>query len=102
MFGLQTYIVEQQGFRKVVDTSFMIGFLISGQDADIQDVEKYFRALRRAQRDIDVEHQRYTHYYLREMADEFKSWSTCGRSAQASGSSSSHTPARSTSRPTAG
>jgi NitT/TauT family transport system substrate-binding protein len=26
----------------------------------------------RAQRDIDVEHQRYTHYYLREMAEEFK------------------------------
>jgi NitT/TauT family transport system substrate-binding protein len=72
VFGLQSYIVEQQGFRKVVDTSFMIGFLISGQDVEMSDVEKYFRALQRAQRDIDVEHQQYTHYYLREMADEFK------------------------------
>ena len=72
VFGLQSYIVEQQGFRKVVDTSFMIGFLISGQDVEMADVEKYFNALRRAQRDIDVEHQQYTHYYLREMADEFK------------------------------
>ena len=72
VFGMQSYIVEQQGFRKVVDTSFMIGFLISGEDVDMQDVEKYFRALQRAQRDIDVEHQQYTHYYLREMADEFK------------------------------
>ena len=72
VFGLQSYIVEQQGFRKVVDTSFMIGFLISGRDTDLEDVEKYFRALQRAQRDIDVEHQRYTHYYLREMADAFK------------------------------
>jgi NitT/TauT family transport system substrate-binding protein len=72
VFGMQSYIVEQQGFRKVVDTSFMIGFLISGEDVDMSDVEKYFAALRRAQRDIDVEHQRYTHYYLREMADEFK------------------------------
>jgi NitT/TauT family transport system substrate-binding protein len=72
VFGLQSYIVEQQGFRKIVDTSFMIGFLISGADVDMQDVEKYFRALQRAQRDIDVEHQKYTHYYLREMADEFK------------------------------
>jgi len=72
VFGMQTYILEQAGFRKVVDTSFMIGFLISGQDTDMADVEKYFRALRRAQRDIDVELQRYTHYYLREMADEFK------------------------------
>jgi NitT/TauT family transport system substrate-binding protein len=72
VFGMQSYIVEQQGFRKVVDTTFMIGFLISGQDVDMSDVEKYFRALQRAQRDIDVEHQKFTHYYLREMADEFK------------------------------
>ena len=71
VFGLQTYIVEQQGFRKVLDTTFMIGFLVQ-QDADPEDVEKYFRALRRAQRDIDVAHQPYTHYYLREIADEFK------------------------------
>lgn len=72
VFGLQSYIVEQQGLRKVVDTSFMIGFLISGKDVDMTDVEKYFRALQRAQRDIDLEHQQFTHYYLREMADEFK------------------------------
>jgi NitT/TauT family transport system substrate-binding protein len=72
VFGMQSYIVEQLGFRKVVDTSFMIGFLISGQDVDMQDVEKYFRALQRAQRDIDVEHQKFTHYYVREMAEEFK------------------------------
>lgn len=72
VFGLQSYIVEQQGFRKVLDTTFMIGFLISGQDVDMADVDKYFRALQRAQRDIDVAHQRYTHYYLREMAEEFK------------------------------
>jgi NitT/TauT family transport system substrate-binding protein len=72
VFGMQSYIVEQQGFRKVVDTSFMIGFLISSEDVAMSDVEKYFNALRRAQRDIDVEHQRFTHYYLREMADEFK------------------------------
>jgi len=72
VFGMQTYILEQQGFRKVVDTTFMIGFLISGEDTDIEDVEKYFRALQRAQRDIDVEHQSYTHYYLKEMADELK------------------------------
>src|SRR5438067_10525301 len=50
----------------------MIGFLISGKDVEISDVEKYFRGLQRAQRDIDVEHQQFTHYYLREMADEFK------------------------------
>jgi NitT/TauT family transport system substrate-binding protein len=73
VFGMQSYIVEQQGFRKVLDTTFMIGFLITGDDVDLDDVEKYFRALQRAQRDIDAEHQRYTHYYLREMAEEFTS-----------------------------
>jgi ABC-type nitrate/sulfonate/bicarbonate transport system substrate-binding protein len=72
VFGMQSYIVEQQGCRKVVDTSFMIGFLVTGEDVDMADVEKYFRALQRAQRDIDVEHEKYTHYFLREMADEFK------------------------------
>jgi NitT/TauT family transport system substrate-binding protein len=72
VFGLQSYIVEQHGFRKIVDASFMIGFLISGQDVEVADVEKYFRGLQRAQRDIDAEHQRFTHYYLREMAEEFK------------------------------
>jgi NitT/TauT family transport system substrate-binding protein len=69
---MQSYIVEQQGFRKVVDTTFMIGFLITDA-ASLEDVDKYFRALQRAQRDIDVAHQQYTHYYLREMADKFKS-----------------------------
>jgi NitT/TauT family transport system substrate-binding protein len=72
VFGLQSYIVEQKGFRKLLDTTFMVGFLISGQDTNMDAVEKYFRALRKAQRDIDVGHQRYTRYYLREMAEEFK------------------------------
>jgi NitT/TauT family transport system substrate-binding protein len=71
VFGMQTYIVEQQGFRKVVDTTFMIGFLIQAGAAPT-DVTKYFSALERAQRDIDADHQQYTHYYLREMAEEFK------------------------------
>jgi NitT/TauT family transport system substrate-binding protein len=71
VFGMQTYIVEQQGFRKVVDTTFMIGFLIQ-PGAEPADVAKYFAALERAQGDIDADHQQYTHYYLREMADEFK------------------------------
>jgi hypothetical protein len=65
------HIVEQQGFRKVVDTTFMIGFLIQA-GAEPTDVAKYFAALERAQGDIDADHQQYTHDYLREMADEFK------------------------------
>jgi NitT/TauT family transport system substrate-binding protein len=70
LFGAQLYILEQQGFRKVVDTSFMIGFLIHGE-ADIADVERYFNALQRAQRDIDEAPELYKHYFLRELPAQY-------------------------------
>lgn len=66
VFGAQYYILEQLGYRKLVDTTFIMGFLIR-EDADTEDTERYFRALRRAQRDIDLEPERYKSYYLREM-----------------------------------
>ena len=72
MFGAPLYVVEQLGFRKVVDTSFMMGSLITG-DPDPGDVERYFRALRWAQRDIDVEPELYTHYFLRELPERYHS-----------------------------
>ena len=71
VFGIQKDIVDQHGFRKVVDTSFMIGFLITG-DADPEDVEKYFKALQRAQRDIDSEPEKFKHYFEREIAEKFR------------------------------
>lgn len=71
LFGNPMYVAEQKGFRKVVDTTFMIGFFIEG-DAEQSDVEKYFRALQRAQRDIDAEPQRYKHYFLKELPDEYR------------------------------
>jgi len=70
VFGAQLYALEQQGFRKVVDTTFMIGFLFSAA-ADLKEVEAYFRALRRAQRDIDRDTGLYKHYYLRELPERF-------------------------------
>ncbi|HLH21597.1 MAG TPA: hypothetical protein VK066_03695 [Chloroflexota bacterium] len=70
VFGVPLYVVEQQGFRKVVDTTFMIGFIVEGA-ADQEDVERYFRALQRAQRDIDLEPERYKHYLLRELPERF-------------------------------
>lgn len=70
LFGNPMYVAEQKGFRKVADTTFMIGFFIEG-DAEHEDVEKYFRALQRAQRDIDAEPERYKHYFLRELPAEF-------------------------------
>jgi NitT/TauT family transport system substrate-binding protein len=71
VFGTQKDIIEQQGFRKVLDTSFMIGFLING-DPDVEDCHKYFRALQRAQRDIDVEPEKYKHYFLKEMPERWQ------------------------------
>jgi NitT/TauT family transport system substrate-binding protein len=70
VFGPTLYILEQQGFRKVVDTTFMIGFLFD--DVDVEDVARYFRALRRAQRDIDLEPERYKHYFLDELPEKFR------------------------------
>lgn len=71
VFGTASYVLEQQGFRKVVDTTFMIGFLVKSGTSD-DDVRKYFNALRLAQRDIDVEPERYKHYLLAELPDRYK------------------------------
>jgi NitT/TauT family transport system substrate-binding protein len=70
LFGAPLYIVEQQGFRKVLDTTFMIGFLLH-KDADVEDVKRYFNALQRAQRDIDLEPERYKHYFLKELPAKY-------------------------------
>ena len=69
-FGAPLYVVEQLGFRKIVDTTFMIATLMTN-DADERDVECYFRALRRAQRDIDIAPEKYTHYFLRELPERY-------------------------------
>jgi hypothetical protein len=70
VFGVQYYVLEQLGFRKVLDTTFVITGMIA-KGADLDDVRRYYRALRRAQRDIDFAHQRYLHYYLRELPERF-------------------------------
>jgi NitT/TauT family transport system substrate-binding protein len=66
VFGAQFYILEQLGFRKLVDSTFIMGFLVA-EEADSDDLERYFRAIRRAQREIDLEPERYKHYWEREM-----------------------------------
>ena len=65
LFSGPYYFAEQLGFRKVIDTTFMIATMITGE-ADPEDLRKYFAALRRAQRDIDLRPELYTHYYKRE------------------------------------
>ena len=41
------------------------------EDADLEDVEKYFSALRMAQKDIDLRQELYTHYYRNEFPERF-------------------------------
>jgi NitT/TauT family transport system substrate-binding protein len=72
LFGAPFYVAEQLGFRKIVDTTFMIGHLVT-QQADLHDVEHYFNALRRAQHDIDMEPEAYKHYFLRELPERYHS-----------------------------
>lgn len=45
---------EQLGYRKLVDTTFGMKFLLSAR-AGTADVQRYFRALPRAQREIDLD-----------------------------------------------
>jgi len=70
LFGAPFYVAEQLGFRKIIDTTFMIGHLVS-DGADLRDVERYFRALQRAQQDIDLEPELYKHYFLRELPERY-------------------------------
>ena len=66
VWGAQYYMLEQRGFRKLVDTTFVMGFLVSPQ-ARREDVDRYFRGLLRAQQEIDLEPDRFKHFWLREM-----------------------------------
>jgi hypothetical protein len=72
VWGLTFQVLEQMGFRKIVDTSFMIGFMFPNA-VDEHDVEKYMSGLRRAQMDLDVEPEKYKHYYMNEIPDRYGS-----------------------------
>ena len=70
LFGGPYYFAEQLGYRKITDTTFMIGAMVNGEP-DLEDVKRYFQALRRAQRDIDLRPELYTHYYKMEFPERF-------------------------------
>jgi ABC-type nitrate/sulfonate/bicarbonate transport system substrate-binding protein len=70
LFSGPYYFMEQLGFRKIIDTTFMMASMITG-DPDLEDVRKYFRALRRAQRDLDFRPELHTHYYKKEFPERF-------------------------------
>jgi len=70
LFSGPYYFAEQLGFRKVTDCTFMMASMITGTP-DPEDVRKFFRALRRAQRDIDLRPELYTHYYKNEFPERY-------------------------------
>jgi len=70
LFSGPYYMAEQLGFRKVIDCTFMITTMLTG-DPDPEDVKKFFRALKRAQKDIDLRPELYTHYYKNEFPTKY-------------------------------
>jgi len=71
-WGVPLYIAEAFGFRKVLDATFMIGFLVTGSEATKADVDKYLAALRRAQMEIDLHPELYKHYHLRSVPEKYQ------------------------------
>jgi hypothetical protein len=70
LFSGPYYFAEQLGYRKVLDTTFMIGMMIHN-DPDPEDLRKFFRALKRAQADLDLRPEKYTHYFLKEFPERY-------------------------------
>jgi ABC-type nitrate/sulfonate/bicarbonate transport system substrate-binding protein len=70
-WGVPLYIAEAFGFRKILDATFMIGFLVTGGDATKADVDKYLAALRRAQMEIDLQPELYKHYHRRSVPEKY-------------------------------
>jgi len=70
VWGPQLYVLEQKGFRRILSTTFMMAFMFPA-GVNTQDVERYMRGLIRAQADIDLEPERYKHYFLNELPERF-------------------------------
>jgi NitT/TauT family transport system substrate-binding protein len=70
IWGAPTYLVEQLGCKKVLDTTFMAGFMF-GPDIEVADVERYLMALRRAQMELDLAPEAYKHYFAKEIPSRF-------------------------------
>jgi NitT/TauT family transport system substrate-binding protein len=71
MWGVPLYVAEAFGFRKVLDATFMIGFLVSSVGVSKADVDKYLAALRRAQQEIDLHPEAYKPYHLRAVPEKY-------------------------------
>jgi hypothetical protein len=71
VWGLTLQVIEQLGFRKIADCTFMITFMFPATVAEA-DVEKYMNGLKRAQMDLDLEPEKYKKYYLNEIPDRYR------------------------------
>jgi len=71
LFSGPYYFMEQLGYRKILDTSFMMASMVS-EGADVEEIKKYFSALKKAQTDIDLRPELYTHYYKNEFPEKYK------------------------------
>ena len=78
LFSGPMYVAEQLGFRKICDCTFMMAGMVNGTP-DIDNVRKFYKALQRAQRDIDLRPELYTHYYMKELPVHFHDRIDTGR-----------------------
>src|SRR5262249_20644530 len=69
--GRTLWCGEQLGFRKVAETTSMMGFMFP-PGVDPADVEKYMNGMRRAQMDLDLEPERYKHHYRNEIPERYQ------------------------------
>ncbi len=71
VWGPALYVCEQLGMRKIVDATFMGAFMIPPL-TPAEDLERYFRALKRAQVDIDLASEQHKHHYVRELPPRYR------------------------------
>lgn len=78
LFSGPYYFLEQLGFRKILDTTFMMASMVR-EDSDPEDVKTYYAALRRAQHDIDLRPELFTRFYKQEFPVRFHDQMDTGR-----------------------
>ena len=94
LFSGPYYLAEQLGYRKIIDTTFMIASMITGTP-DEEDLKKFFRALKRAQRDIDLRPDLLYALLQERVSDALsRHYGHAPLGTRASASCSSHTPKR--------
>ncbi|HEX7229076.1 MAG TPA: hypothetical protein VF452_01680 [Candidatus Binatia bacterium] len=71
VWGPQLYLLEQHGFRRIVSTTFMMAFMFP-RHVDLENIERYMRALIRAQADIDLQPEKFKHYFINEIPERFR------------------------------